>query len=169
MLGNLEPQLRWYQKRFTLAHPWGMVGWQTQGWAAMYDLTHAQSQADFVFAVADWALNWQHEKSVAFLTDLDNTGPSFHTAFISEGIADAWALAKRLGNRERARRYENSWQQATRFMNQLIIRPEDTFCVHDPQRAMGGVRGSLFTTAVRIDYVSHSLIALVKGAQSLDV
>jgi hypothetical protein len=44
-------------------------------------------------------------------------------------------------------------------MTELIIFPEDTFCMRDPSRAVGGVRGSLITSSVRIDFVSHTLLA----------
>lgn len=54
-----------------------------------------------------------------------------------------------------------------RFMDNLIIRDEDTFCMKDPLHSCGGVRLSLTSTAVRIDFVSHLLLALVKGVKEL--
>jgi orotate phosphoribosyltransferase len=160
---SLAPQLKWYRRRFRLLHPWGMVGWQTQAWAAIHSLTGDPEHADFVFEIADWALDWQHERTGAFISDLSPTGPSFHTGFLAEGIAAAWMLALRLGDGERAARYAHSCKQALQFMNRLIIRPEDTVCMRDPDRAVGGVRGSLITSSVRIDFVSHTLYALIGG------
>jgi len=160
---SLAPQLKWYRRRFQLLHSWGMVGWQTQAWAAIHKVTGDPEHADFAFEIADWALDWQHERTGAFISDLSPTGPSFHTGFLAEGIAAAWMLALRLGDGERAARYAHSCKQALQFMNRLIIRPEDTVCMRDPDRAVGGVRGSLITSSVRIDFVSHTVYALIGG------
>jgi len=163
----LGAHLEWYRRRFHLLHPWGMVGWQTQAWAAVYTLMSHPDYAGFVFEMADWAMDWQIESSGAFLTDLRPSEPSVLTAFLAEGIAAAWALALDLGDKARARRYDQSWQEAMRFMNELIIRPEDAFCVREPGRSIGGVRGAPNSSEVRIDNVSHTLIALIKGALNM--
>jgi hypothetical protein len=49
-------------------------------------------------------------------------------------------------------------------MRTLLIRPEDTFCFHDPEAAVGGVRLTPSRADVRADSVSHWLNALVSGA-----
>lgn len=164
---GLSPQLNWYRRRFRLMHPWGMVGWQTQAWAAVHELTGDPEHARFVFEIADWALDWQLENSGAFVTDLSPSGPSFHTAFLTEGIAAAWRLANRCGEERRAGRYARACREALRFLSRLIIYPEDTFCMRDPARAIGGVRGSLATSAVRIDFVSHTLVALTRSLSEM--
>jgi orotate phosphoribosyltransferase/AMMECR1 domain-containing protein len=164
---SLAPQLKWYRRRFRLLHSWGMVGWQTQAWAAIHNLTGDPEHADFVFEIADWALDWQHERTGAFISDLSPTGPSFHTGFLTEGIAAAWMLALRLGDRERIARYAHSCKEALQFMNRLIIRPEDTVCMRDPGHSFGGVRGSLITSSVRIDFVSHTLYALIGSLRAM--
>ena len=51
-------------------------------------------------------------------------------------------------------------------MDRLIIRKEDTFGMRQPHRAVGGIRGSLTSSSVRIDYVAHTLLALVKELSS---
>lgn len=162
-LDCLDAQLNWFQRRFRALHPWGMVGWHTQGWSALYLATGERRYADFVFEMADWALDWQHEKSGAFLIELHPYGPSFHTLFVAEGIADAWRLARLLDDQSRTERYSLSSAEALRFLNQILVRPEDTFCMVDPGRAVGGVRSSSSTSDVRIDYVSHSLLAATKA------
>ena len=167
LLPTLAPQLDWYRRRFRLLHPWGMVGWQTQAWAAVHAQTGDPEQAALVFEIADWALDWQHERSGAFITDLSPTGPSFHTAFLAEGIAAAWELALRTGDTARAARYAHCCAEALRFMTKLIIYPEDSFCMHDPARSVGGVRCSLITSNVRIDFVSHTLMALARSLEQL--
>ena len=163
LIKKLAPQLEWYRRRFRLLQPWGMVGWQTQAWAAAHKLTGDVEQAAFVFEMADWAADWQQERTGAFITDLSPTGPSFHTGFLAEGMAAAWELAVRTGDTARAARYARSCHEALRFMEKLIIYPEDGFCLRDPARATGGVRCSLITSLVRIDFVSHTLMAFVRS------
>jgi len=117
--------------------------------------------------MADWALDSQHERTGAFISELSPTGPSFHTAFLVEGIAAAWRLAVGLGDLDRAARYGHSCKEGLQFMNRLIIWPEDTFCMREPERAVGGVRGSLITSIVRIDFVSHTLYALIGSLRAM--
>jgi orotate phosphoribosyltransferase/AMMECR1 domain-containing protein len=163
LVKNLAPQLAWYRRRFRLLHPWGMVGWQTQAWAAIHALTNDPEHAAFVFEMADWAADRQLERTGAFITELSPTGPSFHAAFLAEGMAAAWLLAQRTGDAARAMRYAHSCHEALRFMTKLILYPEDGFCLHDPKRAVGGVRCNLTTSYVRIDFVSHTLMAFARS------
>jgi hypothetical protein len=160
---RLDRHFEWYKRRFRNVHPWGLAVWQMQVWARFSRLANDRRYADFVFELADWALSRQLECNGAFLTDLHPTGPSFHTAFVAEGIADAWALAIELGEGWRAARYERSWERATQFVSRLVIGPEDGPCLADAARGVGGVRGTLDTSFVRVDFVSHALVALVRG------
>lgn len=163
LVGSFMPQLGWYQRRFQLLHPWGMVGWHPQAWALVHQLTDDEAQAAFVFQIADWAIERQQKRTGVFVTELSPDSPSFHAAFLCEGILAAWNLALRVGDTERAARYAHACEEALRFMTRLIIYPEDGYCLHDPDRALGGVRCSLITSYVRIDFVSHTLMAFARG------
>lgn len=163
----LDTCLRWNRGRFRTLHSWGMAGWQPQAWAAVWRRTGRDDQASFVFEVADWAVDRQVAKTGAFLEDLAYDEPSFNTAFVAEAIAAAWRVATGCGDVERQRRYRRSWQQAMRFLHTLIVQPEDTFCMADPDRALGGVRTSITRSDIRIDAVSHTLQAFVAGAAIL--
>jgi hypothetical protein len=135
-----------------------------QGWASMFRLTGDGDMAAFVFELADWALRYQLVKNGAFLVDYHTSRPSFDTACVLEGIAKARAIAAETGDGVTRRAYRTSWKQGTAFMDRLIVREEDTFAMPNPRRSLGGVRESLTASLVRIDYMAHSLLALVKGA-----
>ena len=160
---TLNAQFEWYRRRFRLLHRWGLAGWHMQAWSVMHDASGDARYADFVFEMADWALEWQLEKNGAFVTDLYPSGPSFHTAFVAEGIAAAWRVARDLGDRQRAARYAHACHRAASFMSELVIRPSHDYCLRDPARAAGGVRAARDRSDVRIDFVSHALFALVTG------
>jgi orotate phosphoribosyltransferase/AMMECR1 domain-containing protein len=160
---RLEEHLAWYQRRFRLLHPWGMVFWQTQGWAAVYRLTETQPIASFVYELIDWACEHQLRKNGAFLVDYDPEGPDFRSACVLEALADAWLVADSRAERRRARRYQLAWTRGFDFVERLIIRDADTFAMRDPSRSIGGVRESLVSSITRIDYAAHTLLALAKG------
>ncbi len=159
----LREHLQWYQRRFRLTRSWGLVWWHLQAWSALYDLTQRQEIALFVFELADWALSQQLETNGAFLVNYAQDGPGFHTACVMEGIAAAHRVALRYGDVARAEQYRMSWRDGYRFVDRLIIRAEDTYAMPKPDRSLGGVRESLTSSRVRIDYVAHTLMALVHG------
>lgn len=143
-----------------------MIFWQTQGWAALYKVTANPRMASFVFELADWALERQLEKNGAFLVDYARDGPGFHTACVLEALSDAWSIARLVKDTERERNYRHAWEGGIKFVDRLIIREGDRFAMPQPSRAFGGVRESLTSSKVRIDYVAHTLLALVKGLTS---
>jgi AMMECR1 domain-containing protein len=162
ILDRMERQFKWYTRRFRLVHPWGMVGWHPQAWALLARLSGRSEYAAFAFEIVDWALQYQHLRSGAFLSDLDPEGMSFHTAFLAEGVGEAARLAAELGDDRRARQYAGSVRLAWRFMQELLIGPDDLYCMANPILAVGGIRGSRTTSWVRIDFVSHTLEMLLK-------
>jgi orotate phosphoribosyltransferase len=161
-LPALGRQLGWYRRRFRLLRPWAMIGWQMQGWATIADLATVPDADEFVFELANWASSRQ-VKDGAFLTELAPDGPSFHTAYIAEGVAEAWRRAAEVGQTGRAERYAGCWQRGMNFMQRLIIEESDSALLPNPGRAVGAVRPSLTDARTRIDYAAHLLRALVRG------
>jgi orotate phosphoribosyltransferase/AMMECR1 domain-containing protein len=164
-LPDLDPQLTWYQRRFDLLHPWGIVGWHPQAWRAVWQRQPSDRVVGFVREIMQWALSRQHRRTGGFVTDLNLTGPSFHTAFVMEGVADAARLMLAAGEPELAAEYARSWRSGFALLDRLVIRDEDTYCMPCPERAVGGVRGTLTSSGVRIDYASHAAQSIVKALQ----
>jgi hypothetical protein len=160
---GLDRQLDFYRRRFGVTPTWGAAGWQPQGWHAVLQVDAIAGAREFCFEAADFAIERQLEKNGAFLEDLSPEEPSFDTGFIAEGIAAAWAEALAAADDERAAAYERSWKRAMAFIRRLQIREEDTFCMRDPMKALGGVRCMQSRSDVRIDQVSHCLHALAQG------
>jgi AMMECR1 domain-containing protein/orotate phosphoribosyltransferase len=160
----LKASFPFYRKRWELLHQWGLYGWMPQAFAALYDVLPDPALPAFCLEMADWAMDWQHEKTGGFLaSSLDQSGYSFHTGFLTEGTADALRMALAVGDHKRARRYAHSWREAMRFTDRIVIRDEDTYCMVNAARALGGVRSNLTSSMVRIDFNSHVIMALVKG------
>lgn len=165
---SLPATLDWYRRRFEVLHPWGMVWWQIQGWRAIHATTGDSSSVPFVFEMADWALQHQLQVNGAFLVDYATDGPSFHTACVLEGLADALQIAFSQGDKPRATAYELAWRRGIRFMQRLICLAEDTYAMPEPVKCVGGVRASLTSTNFRIDFAAHTLSAVCKGLLTLN-
>ncbi len=163
---KLDRVLAFYRHRFRLSAPWGMTWWHAQAWAALHDAV--DGARDFLFELADWALHRQSATSGAFVIDyMEPNRASFLTACVLEGIADAWTVALTVGDVARVDRYGTAWHSGMRFLQQLVVRPDDAFFAARPEEFTGGVRPTLVSSAVRIDMVGHTLIALAKGARNL--
>jgi hypothetical protein len=142
---------------------WGHLGWQLQGWSAIFDGQRRDEQAAFVFELADWAVERQLDKNGAFLENLSPNEPSFNTGFLAEGIAAAWGVARAVRDTDAVDRYADSWRAANQFMRTLLVRPADTFASVDPVAPVGGVRLTPSVAQLRADSASHWLNALVTG------
>jgi hypothetical protein len=162
---RLEQCHLFQRQRFRNLHNWGQAGWLPQACAELHGITGDEQFAETAFEVADWCIDHQVAATGAFLTDLAPGGPTFHTAFVAEGMADAWRLALGRGDKERAERYERSWHAAMRFARQLVIRPVDAPYLRRPSESIGGVRQGPTNSFVRIDFVGHLMAAITKGLQ----
>jgi hypothetical protein len=171
--------LRFSRRRFRLAHPWGMVWWHSQAWAALarsdrraecqsgHQTSRTAEQAecgDFVREMLDWALDRQSRVSGAFVIDgLQPSRVSFLSGCVLEGVAEGWALAREQGDDVGAGRYAESWHRGVRFLDRLTLHADDVFFCPRPSAAIGGVRAVLPSSELRIDAAGHALRALVRG------
>jgi orotate phosphoribosyltransferase/AMMECR1 domain-containing protein len=156
----LHESMSWQMRRFSRLHSWGQAGWVPQACRRLFARTGDRRYGDYAFEVADWAIDRQIERTGAFLTDLAPGGPGFHTAFVAEGVADAWFLADQ--DSQRRDRYQRAWWNAMRLVRALIVREEDQPTLADAA-AVGGVRGGLNTSIMRVDYASHAIAAITAG------
>ncbi len=79
-----------------------------QAWSSLFRWKKEEKYAAFVFEMADWALSRQI-KDGSFLVDYAKDGPSFHTACVLEGIADALSIAGSMGDESRICAYAAAW------------------------------------------------------------
>jgi orotate phosphoribosyltransferase/AMMECR1 domain-containing protein len=165
---DLDAILDFARRRFELVRPWGMVWWHGQAWTALAD--RVPGAGEFADRVLDWALERQHETTGAFvIDDLEPNRSSFFSACVLEAVGDAWRRAETRGERATARRYEQAWWAGMRFVERLVIDEDDAYFTRDPSRLVGGVRATLVSSAVRIDYVGHVMLALAKGLSAMAV
>jgi orotate phosphoribosyltransferase/AMMECR1 domain-containing protein len=158
---DLDRVLAFYRRRFALLEPWSMVWWHAQAWTALADAVDGAE--DFAFALVDWALRRQSATTGAFVID---SLPPYRISFLSACVLEAAAAAWERADGERAARYAQAWHNGMRFVERLVIHERDAFFSPAPERCAGGVRATLASAHVRIDFPGHALLALAKGARA---
>ena len=153
------------------------VPWHTQASASLFAQTGRRGFADFAFEMNDWLLPMQQWDGLA--PDLrgrfhDPRRPEFgpphaaSTGAYVEGLADALALARAVGDRARASAYERAIRRGLRSLRQLQFRDwRDAFYVSRKKRVMGALRTEVYDNAVRVDSAAHALMAAIRVLQPM--
>ncbi len=148
------------------------VPWHTQACTSLYAQTGRKEFADFVFEINDWLLSMQQWDEIS--PDMrgrfyDPKRPEFgpphaaSTGAYLEGLADALALARAVGDVSRAAAYEVAISRGFRSLCQLQFRDQhDSYYISKKNRVMGALRTEVYDNAVRVDSAAHALIASMK-------
>lgn len=153
---------KYYRHRFRYRRHFGQCSWLMQAFARWWQVTRDSCFAEFVFEIGDWILTYQQEKTGGFINDHQPDSPGYTTAVYLEGIAAVLRLADSLGDVERFRKYQSSFMEGFRFLDRLILQPCDASLLPNFELACGGVRESLYSSRVRLDFVQHSLSAILE-------
>jgi hypothetical protein len=177
---KLDRSFRYYRHRFRYKRNFGQVAWWLQAFSKWWHVTHEDHFAELVFEIADWMLGYQQEKTGAFINDHQAESPGYTTAVYLEGIAAAMSVAASfqetsnsqsairnlsmasLRNKDRYQKYRNSFTEGFRFLDRLIIQERDRSILPNADLALGGLRQGIYYSNVRIDFVQHSLSALLE-------
>ena len=148
------------------------VPWHTQACTALYAVTRERRLADWIFEMNDWLLPMQQWDGIDddargrfYDPNRRHFGPphASSTAVYCEGLADAAALAREVGDRARTASYQRAVERGMRSLRQLQFRDErDAFYVARRNRVMGALRTTVYDNAVRVDSVGHALAAVLK-------
>jgi len=155
---------RFYRHRFRFKRHFGQVSWMMQACARWWRVTGDEETAALVFEIGDWILNYQQDKTGAFVNDHQPDTPGYTTALYLEGVGAAASLAAALGDDARRARYSDAAERGFRFLERLVIQERDASVLPNPQMAVGGLRQSLHRSEVRIDFVQHALSALLESS-----
>jgi AMMECR1 domain-containing protein len=159
---RLRCAFRYYRHRFRHRRDFGQVSWMTLAWAAWWRQDGDAEMAALVFEIADFILEFQHGRTGAFLTDHQPDTPGYTSAVYLESAAAAARTAADLGDGARHRRYAEAFAHGVRFIDRLVIQDRDASVLPNPEYAVGGLRENLHRSHVRIDFVQHSLGAILE-------
>jgi uncharacterized protein (TIGR00296 family) len=162
----LSRALPYYRAHFRRSRAAAFVPWQTAAYAHLARLTGERAHAGFVFELADAILPLQY--AGADVPHADYVGgyragrvPGIAAATYNEGVLEAYDLARRRGEGERAARYQRAALLAALFTLRLQVTRESAFHVRHPERALGAFRFSLAGGTLRIDHTEHALNSLL--------
>jgi hypothetical protein len=113
----------------------------------------------------------QHDRTGVPRSDLAgswNDGRSAPAATRVEGLLAAVRLLESVHRDDDARLLLASAERGVQFGLQTQIAPEQAMYMPDPRRALGGFRGDLTGTEVRIDYVQHNVSAMLDLLREMD-
>jgi orotate phosphoribosyltransferase len=164
---KIERAFRYYRHRFRYQRDFGQVSWMSLAAAGWWRLTQRRELAEFLFEITDWILTFQQTHSEqatpgAFLTGHQPDTPGFTTAVYLEAVASALDVASALSDTARESRYDHAWQLGFAFLDRLIVQDRDSSVLPNAEYAAGGVRENLYSGHVRIDFVQHSLAAIME-------
>ena len=148
------------------------VPWHTQACASLYAQTGRREFADFVLEINDWLLPMQQWDGLPpdmrgrfYNPSRPDFGPphAASTGAYLEGLADAAALARAIGDGARAESYERAIARGLRSLRQLQFRDQhDTFYISRKKRVLGALRTEAYDNSVRVDSAAHALAAAIK-------
>ncbi len=164
-LASLERGLDFYvdyygRGRYSAFTPWG-----TEAMVYAYEHLGNSSYVDLCFRMADRCMAGQIgpwkgvDPSVVGAFSYD---PRANTASRAEGVIDSYLLASFMGDNVSMERYGNSADSSAGFLMYLQLNETDVSGFKDPAMTLGGFPGSYADLTIRIDYVQHAVVVLVK-------
>ncbi|MCA9717854.1 MAG: hypothetical protein KC468_24495, partial [Myxococcales bacterium] len=148
------------------------IPWHTQAYYLVWQLTRDPELRDWIFEMSDWLVPMQRARArfpdaagQFYDPQHEDYGPphSSSTGVYIEGLIDAFALARELGDEARVARYREAIVRGVRNIMQLTFKgPIEGWYAFDPQRVRGGVRSNAYNNRIRCDNVQHNLMGILK-------
>ncbi len=166
-LDSLKRAFVFYRNYWRKNKNTAFITWHTQAYYLLYKETKEQELVDFVFEMNDWLID---EYQVFESKYIDEIG-GFHkdnprgcsTATYLEGINDAYRLALERKDLFHKDKYADSIKSGVRFILQSQFTGQNSFYLKNPKRAIGCIRTTLTNNSLRVDYMQHSVMALIKA------
>ena len=157
------------------------VPWHTQAYYVMWNLKENDLLSEFIFEMNDWLLpvqqwsvNTQYRDTLGRFYDPSRPfGPphSSSTGVYLEGLIDAFALARKLGDEKRMNAYRIAINRGLRSVMQLQFADDvDMYYVSPTMRPYveGGIRTTVYNNEIRCDNVQHNLMGILKILEIFD-
>ena len=153
---KLQRAFRYYRHRFRFKRNFGQVSWLMQAFSNWWRVQHDPDFSALVFEIGDWILEYQQEKTGAFINDHQPDTPGYTTALYLEGLASALSMAESADPR-RHRTYLEACTRGLQFLDRLTIQESHAPVLPNTDYAVGGLRRSVYSSFVRLDFVQHAL------------
>lgn len=163
----------WHLRNRTAA----FIPWHTQAYYNLWTQTKSDALRDWIFEMNDWLVDvMQANSRVAY----DDTIGRFYdaktgrhgvphassTGVYIEGLIDAFALAREIGDKKHEEKYRKAIVLGLRSSMQLQFQDEqDMFYATNKKRLRGGMRTTVYDNEIRVDNVQHVLMGVQKVLQ----
>jgi orotate phosphoribosyltransferase len=164
--GRIKSAMRFYRHRFRSRPHFGQVSWLTQACHAWWRVTREDSLAELAFEIVDWIRGFQ-QKTGGFINDHQPDTPGFTSALYLEAMGAAASLARFVGDAPRHAAYLEACRRGLQFLDGLIIQQRDSTILPNPDYAIGGLRRSAQRSEICIDFVQHSLSAVLEVRRAM--
>ena len=166
---------RYYREWHLAQRKPSFIPWHTQAYYLRWQKTGSEELRDWIFEMNDWLLTMQTHSRLAY----DDTRGRFYdpaperahfgpphassTGVYLEGLIDAYQLALAEADKQRARAYRESIRAGLRSAMQLQLRNDETlWFAPNRERAVGGLRTTVYNNVIRVDNVQHTLMGVMK-------
>ena len=173
LLGRFMRAFRYYRQWHRRHRNPAFVPWHTQAYYRLWRLTQETELRDFVFEINDWLCAFQEwERSVYpdqrgrfYDSRRRHFGPphASATGVYLEGLIDAYAMAKAVGDADRVTRYRRAILRGLRSVMQLqFVDDVDMYYINRRTRVRGGLRTTVYNNEIRVDNVQHALLGIFR-------
>jgi hypothetical protein len=146
------------------------VPWQVRAFSELYHVTQNEKYRDYCFELQDWMLKRYPPLGAdeilgrrgALATQLASSG------VYAEGLAAAYDLAVRVGDKERMGRYGVALKGVIGYLMGLQYSEHDVFWLADPERVIGALATKPSDGQIRLDFTYHAISAMHAFSSMVD-
>lgn len=173
LLQKAMKSFRYYKEWHIRNRNPAFIPWHTQAYYTLWKKTKNKDLQEWIFEMNDWLVDMmQSDSRVAyddtigrFYAPSRNFGPphASATGVYIEGLIDAFALAREIGDKAHEEKYRKSIVLGLRSSMQLQFQDDqDMFYATNKQRLRGGMRTTVYDNEIRVDNVQHVLMGVQK-------
>ena len=165
----LEKAFPYYKNYYILRGYTPFAPWGIEAFVRWYQYSKNQDVLDFCYSVSDATLEDQYtnldicpKDYVGGFGKISGIPPRSNTASKIEGVVDTYYLAVMTGNKSKMSQYNRNIVLAAKFLINLQIDLEDSLIYPCPEKCIGGIPGGVKDSEIRIDYLQHAIVTLLK-------
>jgi hypothetical protein len=146
------------------------VPWQVRAFSELFYVTNNEKYRDYCFELQDWLLKRYPPLGAdemlgrrgALATQLASSG------VYAEGLAAAYDLAVRVGDRKRVKRYGVALKGLMGYLMGLQYSEHDVFWLSDRGKVIGALATKPYDSEIRLDFTYHAISAMHAFSSMLD-
>lgn len=173
LLEKTMKSFRYYKEWHLRNRNPAFIPWHTQAYYTIWKQTKSEELKDWIFEMNDWLVDMMQSNSRVAYDDTIGRfyAPSHNfgvphasaTGVYIEGLIDAFALAREIGDKKHEEKYRKSIILGLRSSMQLQFQDDqDMFYATNKQRLRGGMRTEVYDNEIRVDNVQHVLMGVQK-------